>query len=163
MRQLHLSALVVASLLVSACSSRPREFAPTLVAPPADAGKYARDYETCRIMVAEGQRSGFGARMASGGVGVAAGVGLGAALAGGTGGTVVGAMAAASATLIMAPVIGVVGAWGMAKRSKNRKEREIKEATALCLSELGYTVQDWKPAKSQKRIVPARRQDERRP
>ncbi len=137
---------------MSACSSRPREFAPTLAAAPADAAKYSADYEACRIMVAEGQRSGFGARVASGGVGVAAGVGLGAALAGGTGGTALGAMAAASATLVMAPFIGLAGAWGVAKRSKNKKEREIKGATALCLSELGYSVDTWKVAKDQKRI-----------
>ena len=152
MKQFQLAALVVVSASLGACSSRPREFAPTLAAAPADLAKYASDYETCRIMVAEGQRSGFGARVASGGVGVAAGVGLGAALAGGTGGTALGAMAAASATLIMAPVIGVVGAWGIAKRNKNKKEKEIKAATALCLSELGYTVDEWKVDKDQKRI-----------
>jgi predicted NUDIX family NTP pyrophosphohydrolase len=52
----------------------------------------------------------------------------------------------------MAPVIGIAGAWGVAKRSKNRKEKEVKAATALCLSELGYTVEGWKVAKDQERI-----------
>jgi hypothetical protein len=157
MKQVELAILFALAVSLGACSSRPREFAPTLVAAPADRAKYVSDYETCRVMVAEGQRSGFGARLASGGIGVATGVGLGAALAGGTGGTAVGAMAAASATLIMAPVIGVVGAWGIAKRAKNKKEREIKAATALCLSELGYTVDKWKVDKGQKRIEISRR------
>ena len=157
MKQVELALLVAVSVSLGACSSRPREFAPTLVAAPADPSKYVSDYQTCRVMVAEGQRSGFGARLASGGVGVATGVGLGAALAGGTGGTAVGAMAAASATLIVAPVIGVVGAWGIAKRAKNKKEREVKSATALCLSELGYTVDKWKVAKGQKRIEISKR------
>jgi uncharacterized protein YcfJ len=155
--------LLVAALSLSACSSRPREFAPTLNAVPADSAKYEADYQACRTMVAEGQRSGFGARVASGGVGVAAGVGLGAALAGGTGGTALGAMAAASATLVMAPFIGVASAWGLAKRSKNKKEREVKEATSLCLSELGYTVAGWKVAKDQKRIEPRSRKDAAKP
>jgi hypothetical protein len=152
MRIGQVASVVVAFALLSACSSRPREFAPTLSAAPADAAKYEADYQICRTMVAEGQRSGFGARLASGGVAAAAGVGLGAALAGGTGGTAVGAMAAASATLVMAPFIGLAGAWGIAKRNKNRKERDIKQATGLCLSELGYTVDGWKVAKNQERI-----------
>jgi hypothetical protein len=151
--------LLIAALSLSACSSTPREFAPSLTAVPADGAKYEADYQTCRTMVAEGQRSGFGARVASGGVGVVGGIGLGAALAGGGGGTMVGAMAAAATAAMMAPVIGIAGAWGMAKRSKNRKEREVKAATALCLSELGYTVESWKVAKDQKRIKPAARKE----
>jgi hypothetical protein len=146
--------LLIAALSLSACSSTPREFAPTLAAAPADGAKYEADYLTCRTMVAEGQRSGFGARVAQGGIGTVAGIGLGAALAGGGGGTMVGAMAAAATAAMMAPVIGIAGAWGMAKRSKNRKEKEVKAATALCLSELGYSVEGWKVAKDQKRIKP---------
>ena len=155
MKSSQAEALLIAAVSLSACSSRPREFAPTLAAVPADPAKYAADYQTCRTMVAEGQRSGFGARVASGGVGTVAGIGLGAALAGGGGGTMVGAMAAAATAAMMAPVIGIAGAWGMAKRSKNKKEREVKEATSLCLSELGYTVDSWKVAKDQKRIKPS--------
>lgn len=132
------------------CSSRPRDFTPTLQAAPADASQYAADYESCRTMVAEGQRSGFGARLASGGVGVAAGVGVTAATVGGTGGTMVGAAAAASAAAVMLPVIGVAAAWGVAKARKAKKEREVKAATALCLSEAGYTVSDWTVAKKKR-------------
>lgn len=147
--KVHVALLLVAVSL-SACSSKPREFTPILAAAPTDEGKYQADYQTCRVLVANGQRSGFGARMASGGLGVAAGVAGGAALAGGTGGTMVGAMAAASAAAVMAPVIGLVGAWGVAKHNKNRKERETKEAISLCLSESGYAVSAWERAKRQK-------------
>jgi membrane protein implicated in regulation of membrane protease activity len=101
-------------------------------------------------MVAEGQRSGFGARLASGGVGVAAGVGVTAAAVGGSAGSMAAAAAAASAAVVMLPVVGVAAAWGMAKARKARKERDVKSATALCLSELGYTVDDWKVAKKSK-------------
>jgi hypothetical protein len=148
---------MVAALSLASCSSRPREFAPELSATPADAAQYEADYQNCRVLVANGQRSGFGDRVASGGVGVAAGVGVGAAMAGGTYGTMAGAMAAASATLVLMPVAGVIGAWGMAKRSKLKKEREIKAATGLCLSELGYDVAGWEESKTQKRIKPARK------
>ena len=144
--------LVIAALATGACSSRPREFSPTLAAAPADSAKFDADYLTCRTLVADGQRSGFGSRVASGGAGVAAGAGVGVAMAGGTYGTVAGAAAAAGATLVLMPVAGVLGAWGIAKASKNRKEREVKSALGLCLSELGYTVSDWKADKKQKRI-----------
>jgi uncharacterized protein YcfJ len=142
--------LAIASL--SACSSRPRQFAPTLAAAPADQTQFATDYENCRVLVANGQRSGFGSTMASAGVGTAAGVGVGVAMAGGTYSTVAAATAAAATTVILMPIAGVIGAWGMAKRSKLKKEKEVKAATQLCLTENGYTVAAWKHDKKQKRI-----------
>lgn len=157
MRRRFGPAVLILALSLSACSSRPREFAPSLAAAPADQSKFEADYLTCRTMVAEGQRSGFGARLASGGVGVAAGAGVGVAMAGGTYGTMAGAAAAASATLVLMPVVGVLGAWGLAKAKKSKKERELKQALGTCLSELGYTVEDWKVDKSQKRIKVAKK------
>jgi hypothetical protein len=142
--------LAVASL--TACSSRPRQFAPSLAAAPADQAAYASHYEQCRVLVANGQRSGFGATAASAGVGTAAGVGVGVAMAGGTYSSVAAATAAAATTLVLMPIAGVIGAWGMAKRSKLKKEREIKAATQLCLAENGYAVTGWKTDKNQKRI-----------
>ena len=68
----------------------------------------------------------------------------------------VGAMAAASAAAILMPVVGVLGAWGMAKVRKNQREQEIKVALDLCMSELGYSVTEWKPDKGLKRIRPAK-------
>jgi hypothetical protein len=147
--------LLLAALSVTACSSRPREFAPALAAAPPDAARFAADYENCRTLVANGQRSGFGSRLASGGVGVAAGAGVGMAMAGGTYSTVAGAMAAASATLVLMPVVALASAWGVAKRSKHRKEKATKNATGLCLAEHGYEVAGWEQAKHQKRIKPS--------
>lgn len=143
---------ILAVSALSACSSRPREFAPALAAAPADQAKYDVDYQNCRVLVANGQRSGFGSGVASAGVGTAAGVGVGAVMAGGTYGSVAAASAAAAATLVLMPVVGVVGAWGIAKRNKLKKEREIKAATSLCLSENGYSVASWKADKNQPRI-----------
>jgi hypothetical protein len=152
MKAIRALATILAIVSLSACSSRPRQFAPTLAAAPADQTRFAADYETCRVLVANGQRSGFGATAASAGVGTAAGVGVGVAMAGGTYGSVAAATAAAATTIILMPVVGVIGAWGIAKRSKLKKEKEVKAATQLCLAENGYTVADWKHDKKQKRI-----------
>jgi hypothetical protein len=67
--------MVVLACSLSACSSRPREFAPSLAAAPENHSKFAADNESCRVMVAQGRRSGFGGRLASDTVGVASGVG----------------------------------------------------------------------------------------
>lgn len=147
------AALILA--LAGACSSRPREFVATLQAPPADQAKYQAAHESCRVLVARGQRSGFGSRLASGGAGaagvgagLAVGAGVGAAAAGGTAASSVAAAgAAASAALIMMPVLGIGAAWGFAKARKSKKERQIKDAMALCLAEQGYDVGGWKVTK----------------
>jgi hypothetical protein len=81
--------------------------------------------------------------LASGTAGVAAGAGVGAAMAGGTYGTVAGATAAAGATIILMPVAAVLGAWGLAKAKKGKKERDVKQALGTCLSENGYSVTGW--------------------
>lgn len=152
MKAHHALATVLAIVSLSACSSRPRQFAPTLAAAPAEPDRYSADYETCRVLVANGQRSGFGSDLASAGVGTAAGVGVGVAMAGGTYSSVAAATAAAATTVVLMPIVGVIGAWGIAKRSKLKKEREVKAATQLCLAENGYAVSGWKHDKKQKRI-----------
>ena len=152
MQTRHVWIAALAALSMSACSSRPRQFSPTLAATPEDSAKFAADFQSCRVMVAQGQRSGFGSRVASGGVGVAAGTGAAVAVAGGASSSMVGAMAAASAAAVLMPVVGVLGAWGMAKVQKNKKEEELKTALDLCLTELGYSVAEWKPDKSLKRV-----------
>ena len=151
------AAILLLALAATACSSRPREFAPTLSAAPTSAAQFEADYEKCRTLVANGQRSGFGSTLASGGVGVAAGVGVTAAMSGGTYATMSGAMAAMGATMILAPVAALAGAWGVAKRSKLKKEKAIKGATGLCLAEHGYSVAGRERAKHQKRIKPERK------
>lgn len=148
MKRRHTAAAVALILMLTGCSSRPREFVPTLKMAPADQAKYERDYETCRTLVAKGQRSGFGSRAASAGAGVAAGVGIPVGIA--TLGEAA-AFAVASSAIVLMPVVGVGAAWAMAKRKKNRKERDIKQAIALCLSEHGYVVVDWELGKKRAR------------
>jgi hypothetical protein len=146
--------LATAVLSLTACSSRPREFIATPAAVPTDQAKYLADHETCRVLVAQGVRSGFGARMASGGAGVAAGVGLTAAAVGGAASSsLAGAAAAASAATVMLPVFGIAAAWGVAKAQKAKKERELKKAMSDCLDEQGYTVGEWKVAKKRQKTA----------
>lgn len=148
---------VVGALMMAACSSRPREFTASLAAPPADQAGFEAAHETCRTLVAQGYRSGFGPRIASAGAGVAGvgaglavGAGVGAATAG-TGAGMAAAGAAISTALVMVPVLGVAAAWGISKKRKARKEREIKSAMGLCLSEQGYTVDSWRVAKKRRK------------
>ena len=144
MTRSHAAAAAALILVLAGCSTRPREFVPTLSMAPADHAKYERDYETCRTLVAKGQRSGFGSQVASAGTGVATGVGIpvGIAALGEAA-----AFAVASSAVVLMPVVGASAAWAMARRTKNRKERAIKQATALCLREHGYVVADWELAK----------------
>ncbi len=136
--------LLMAALAVQACSSRPREFSPTLQAAPADQAAYLLAYQDCRAQIAAGKLSRDNV-LASGGAGAAAGVATGAVGAAAAGSTTsfVGGMAAAGATIIAAPVVAVIGAWGLAKSKKLKKERAIQQAIAQCLDGRGYQVADW--------------------
>lgn len=146
---------LTAALALQACSSRPRQFDPKLAAAPADQAAFEADHATCRQLLADGKLDSSG-RLASGGAGAAAGAttaavgGAAAASAGGYGG-----LALASATVVALPFVMIGGAWGLAKRAKNKKERKIQEATAGCLTERGYSVVGWTPA-SKKKLAAAK-------
>ena len=134
-----------AAAMLTGCSSRPRNFAPVMAAPPADAHAYEAQWLTCREQVASTAKrgSGLGASAAGGaaaGAGVAAAVGTSAGASAG----MAGAMAAATATVILAPIAIVGGAWGVSKIKKTKKEKAIKAATAECMAKGGYSVDKWR-------------------
>jgi hypothetical protein len=139
-------AAVAAGLMLGGCSSRPREFAPTLGIVPADQAKFDAAYTECKQLYVAGKLDTNG-RLASGGAGVAAGgaVGLvgsaGVASAGLWGG-----MAVASATLVLMPFAFVGGAVGMAKVKRHRKEAAIQRVMAGCLHDRGFEVASWRRA-----------------
>jgi hypothetical protein len=141
------AAVAIASVTLAGCSSRPREFTPTLaVASPDDKG-FQETYATCRQLLAEGKLDSNG-RLASTGAGAAAGATtavVGSAAAAAVGGW--SGRAVASATVVALPFVAIGGAWGLAKKRKNRKERAIQTATAGCLGERGYAVAGWTPTK----------------
>jgi hypothetical protein len=137
--------ILTAALALQACSSRPREFTPTLATAPADQGGFETAHAECRQLLAEGKLDSSG-RLASGGAGAAAGataMAVGTAAGVATGGYA--GLAVASATVVALPFVAVASAWKVAKNRKNRKERAIQQATAGCLTDRGYPVVGWEP------------------
>ena len=145
--------LVAACLTLQACSSRPREFAPMLAAPPASQSEFDTAYATCQRLLVTGKLDSSG-RAGSAGAGAAAGAAT--AVAGGAAATsmvpAVGA-ALASATIVLLPFVALGGAWGMAKMKRAKKEKAIKTAMAGCLRERGYQVAGWSKGVKKARIV----------
>ena len=133
-----------AGLLVQGCSSRPREFTPTLGIATAEAAGFDQAYATCtQLMVAgklntEGRSGSLGAGAAAGATTAAVGAGTVAVL-----GPSMGALAAASATVVLLPFAVIGGAWGMAKMKRAKKEAAIKNVISGCLQERGYSVASW--------------------
>jgi hypothetical protein len=137
---------LVGCVTLQGCSSRPREFTPTLSAPPASQAEFDAAYANCHQLMVAGKLDANG-RTASGAVGVAAGAGT--AIAGTTAATAVGGyagLAAASATIVLIPFAILGGAWGMARMKRAQKEKAIKTALEGCLQENGYEVADWAKA-----------------
>jgi hypothetical protein len=139
----RLLAAAVLSLLLDACSSRPREFTPTLGVVPTDQAKFDAAYADCRRLTVTGKLDKNG-RLASGGVGAAAGGAVGVAgAAAATSAGLYGGMAVMSATLVLMPVAIIGGAFGMAKIKRHKKEAAIKRVMAGCLHDRGYEVASW--------------------
>jgi len=137
---------VGAAVLLSACSSRPREFTPELGVVPTDQGKFDAAYAECRQLFVTGKLDSNG-RLGSGGAGAAAGGVVGVAgTAAATSAGLYGGMAVMSATLVLMPVAIVGGAIGMAKIKRHKKEKAIQRAMGGCLHDRGYEVANWQKA-----------------
>ena len=144
---------ISACLTLQACSSRPREFTPTLAAPAANQAAFETAYATCQNLLVAGKLDSSG-RAGSAGVGAAAGAAT--AAAGGTAAAAAGGyagLAAASATIVLLPFAVLGGAWGMAKMKRAKKERAIKIAMEGCLRERGYQVAGWSKALKKPKVV----------
>lgn len=134
---------LICCLGLEGCSSRPRDFTPTLASPAVSQADFGAAYATCRqLLVADkldsSGRTGSLAGGAGAGAGTAAVGGTAAAVAGGWGG-----VALASATVVLLPFAVVGGAWGMSRMKRARKERAIKTAMEGCLHERGFEVAGW--------------------
>ena len=142
-----LAAGAALGLLLGACSSKPREFAPTLGVAPVDQAKFDAADAECKELLVTGKLDSEG-RLASGGVGIAAGsaVGIAGSAAAASAG-LWGGMAVASATLVLMPVAIIGGAVGMAKIKRHKKEVAIQHVMAGCLHERGYEVANWQKVK----------------
>jgi len=134
------------AMLLQACSSRPREFTPTLGIAPSDQSKFDAAYAECKQLFVTGKLDTNG-RLASGGAGAAAGGAVG--LAGGAAAASAGlwgATAVMSATLVLMPVAVIGGAIGMAKVKRHRKEAAIQRTMSGCLRDRGYQIASWQKA-----------------
>ena len=145
-----LAVTACAGLLVQGCSSRPREFNPTLGIATAPAAGFDEAYATCtQLMVAgkldrEGRTGSLGGGAAIGATTAAVGAGTAAAMGGWAG------VAAASATIVLLPFAIVGGAWGMAKMKRAKKEAAIKQVLGGCMQERGYSVAGWEVVKKKR-------------
>lgn len=137
---------LIGCLVLQACSSRPREFEPTLATPAASQADFQAAYASCHQLMLAGKLNASG-RTASLGAGAGAGAstaavgGTAAAVAGGWGG-----VALASATIVLLPFAVLGGAWGMSHMKRAKKERAIKTAMEGCLQERGFHVAGWSKA-----------------
>lgn len=139
----YMAFVLAASLTFAGCSSRPREFAPTLAAPPASTAQFNASYAECSHLLIAGKLDSSG-RLASGAAGAATGGGV--ALAGGAAAAATAGyagMAVAAATVVLLPFAVLGGAWGMSKMKRAKKEKAIKTAMTGCLKERGYEVSGW--------------------
>jgi hypothetical protein len=151
----QLAAAIALIMIVEGCSSRPREFTPTLGKASVDQAKLADTVATCRQLLVAGKLDSSG-RLASGGAGAVAGTAVGVAgTAAATSAGLWGGMAVASATIVALPFAIVGGAWGMAKIKRHKKEKAIQTAMAGCLHDHGYDVAGWQRAPKKRAIAPA--------
>src|SRR5947209_3692289 len=94
---------LIASMTLEACSSKPREFTPTLSTPAASQVQFDAAFSECKQLFIAGKLDSSG-RTASAGVGAATGAATMAA--GGTAAAAIGGyagLAAASATIVLLP------------------------------------------------------------
>ena len=157
MSVMRISAAAVAlAALLQGCSSRPREFRPTLATPPSAEvqAKFAADRVECHQLLIAGKLDKDG-RLASAGAGVAAGaatMGAGAAAASSAG--LVGGAGIAAATVVLIPFAAVGGAWMMANAKRSKKEKTIQQAMAGCLTERGHTIVGWEKTGRKMKVDP---------
>ena len=143
MKKPVIACISMGCLLLQACSSRPREFAPQIAATPASQAEIDAAYATCQQLFVAGKLDSNGS-MGSAGAGAAAGVataaggGAAAAAAGPWAGAAV-----AGATVVLLPFAILGGAWGMSRIKRGNKERAIKRAMSGCMAERGFQVAGW--------------------
>ncbi len=146
-RNAMICALTGAAMLVTGCSTRPRNFTAELTAPVADRMAFENEFRTCQTLVRQGRKADFRSGAATAlatGVGT---VGAGAAMAGtGLVGITTGGGAAAAASMAM-PVVGVFLGFGVSRLIRSGKEGKYKRALGACLDEYGYGVSRWSTVK----------------
>ncbi len=132
-------AVAISAMLLSGCSTRPRNFAASVSSPVPDRVAFENDYRRCKQLVAAGRSSGFrdAALTGVGGAGAGALFGAGSFAAASS-------WSAAGAAATAVPFVGVFASFGISRAIRGGKEKKFKRNMTACLSEYGYSVADWK-------------------
>jgi hypothetical protein len=149
--------IIILTLSLGGCSTRPRYFVASLQTPAADTAQFESDLALCRELVGRGYKSNFKAQAAAIGLGtVASGVVVGAVqaaainaaiinVAGGTAST-----AGVTALSVAVPFVGVAVGFGVSRIIRSGREKKLKRNLTNCLAEYNHTVEKWTPAKRPK-------------
>lgn len=134
---------VIAEMLITGCSTRARNFSPTLVAPASDEVAFQHTIETCRMLARQGVKGGFKDAALLTGASAAGAVGGAAAItaSGAVGIGMSGAAAGAATAGLLAIPLGI--GFGVSRLIRSGKERRLKRAMGDCLVENGYSVANW--------------------
>jgi hypothetical protein len=138
----------------SGCSSKPRYFEASLTAEPAEQSRFEKDMALCRELVGRGYKSDFAAKAAAVGAGTVASFGAAAASVATTTGFLE-ATAASTAFGVVMPPVGALAGFGVSRAIRSGREKKLKTNLTNCLSEYGYSVAQWVPAKRPALIKPA--------
>lgn len=131
-------AVAASGLLLSGCSTKPRNFAASVSTPVTDQVAFENDYRTCQKLVSAGRTSGFHDAALTGVGGAGAGALFGAgSFAAASSWSAAGAMATA------VPFVGVFASFGISRAIRGGKEKKLKRGMTACLAEYGYSVADW--------------------
>ena len=143
------------AVVLQGCSSKPREFSPTVSLATSQQAAFDAAYADCHRLMVEGKLDSSG-RLASGAAGVAAGATtMAAGAAAATSAGLYAGAAVASATVVAIPFVALASMWGMSKHKRNKKEKAIKTVMAGCLRERGYDVAGWTRAPQKSRPMSA--------
>lgn len=146
-------------VLLAGCSTKPRDFRPTLAVATVNQDVQTRDFAVCKMMVDRGVRGNFAKQAAAltpGVVGTTAGLSVATAAAFQTAFSAGTASTAGAATLSAAlPIVGAAASVAIAAGVKRGNEKKVKSALGACMKEYGHDVTTWRLDRSKSPTLPA--------
>ena len=169
------AATILLLVLLAGCSTRPRDFKPSIAVAPVNQDVQMRDFAVCKMMVDRGLRGNFSKQAAAlapgaAGLGVAtaasaaalnatlASVTLNAAVSTITFGTVstpITTTGAAALSTTVLPIIGAAASIAIAASAKKGNEKKVKSALGTCMKEYGHDVTNWQVDRAKMSELPA--------
>lgn len=145
-------AIVIPTLLLAGCSTKPRNFSAQLSAPVASRATFESDFRTCQQLVRGGARSDFKAKAAVGLAAAAGTVGTAVVITSTTTmipsgflatGTTTAAGGGAMAAAAVLPGAGLLLGFGVSRIIRGSRERSYQRRMNACLTDYGYSVERW--------------------